>query len=129
MKRKTAIDTARHHWGEGRVPDWIEALALECDKPGNSQRKVGKLLLYSGATVNLLLKNKYDPRDQTKVKARIRAVLMVTIISCPVLGLLGKGECLNKQVEPLVTCNPISVQLFRACRSGCRHFEGKGAAQ
>ena len=122
MKAK-AIDTARKSWGT--VPDWIEALARECDKPKSSQRKVGKLLLYSGATINLLLKNRYYPRDHTKIKARIQAVLMVEIIACPVLGVLGRPDCLKEQAKPLVTCNPISVQLFHACRDGCRFFEGK----
>lgn len=121
MKRK-AIDTARTSWKP--VPDWIEALAHECDKPGRSQRKVGKLLLYSGATVNLLLKNRYYPRDHTKVKARIEAMLMVTMVACPVLGVMSKTDCQKEQAKPLVTCNPVSVQLYRACRDGCRFFEG-----
>ena len=127
MKKRTAMDTARNAWEKrtGGMPDWIKALAHECDKPGNSQRKVGKLLLYSGATVNLLLKNRYEPRDHAKVKARIEAVLMVEIIACPVLGMMGRADCMKEQAKPLVTCNPVSVQLFRACRDGCRFFEGK----
>lgn len=122
MKRK-AIDTARKSWKP--LPDWIEALAHACDKPNSSQRKVGKLLLYSGATVNLLLKNRYYPRDDTKVKAKIKEILMVTTVACPVLGIMSKADCQKKQAKPLVTCNPVSVQLYRACRDDCRLFEGK----
>ena len=110
---------------EAAAPDWIKALAHECDKPKSSQRKVAARLGVSVTAVNLLLKNKYAPRDHTDMKARVRANLMVAIVACPVLGLLGRADCLKKQAEPLITCNPISIQLYRACREGCPYYEGE----
>ena len=116
--------TVLDNWGP-HMPEWIDALARECDKPKNSQRKVAALLGVSVTAVNLLLKNKYAPRDHTDMKARVEAILMVTKVACPVLGVMGRADCLKEQAKPLVTCNPVSVQLFRACRDGCRFFEGK----
>lgn len=121
MKPK-ATDTARAAWGAA-TPDWIDALARECDK--TSQRKVAALLGVSVTAVNLLLKNKYAPRDHTEMARRARSILMVTMVACPVLGVMGRADCRREQAKPLVTCNPISIQLFRACRDGCRFFEGK----
>lgn len=111
-------------WGRA-MPDWIDALARECDKPTRSQRKVAELLGVSVTAVNLLLKNKYAPRDHSDMETRVRNTFMKTIVACPVLGMLGRADCLKEQAKPLVTCNPVSVQLFRACRDGCRYFEKK----
>lgn len=116
--------TALDGWGQA-MPDWIDALARECDKPKTSQRKVAALLGVSVTAVNLLLKNKYAPRDHRDMEARVRAILMVTMIACPVLGVMGRADCLKEQRKALVTCNPVSVQLFHACRGGCRYFEGE----
>jgi hypothetical protein len=113
-------------WGP-HMPDWIEALAKACDR--ESQRKVAALLSVSPATINLLINNKYAPRSHEEMKARVRAsALMMTIVPCPVLGVIGKPECLKEQAKPLVTCNPLSVQLYRACRDGCPFFTGEKTA-
>lgn len=116
--------TALDGWGQS-MPDWIDALARECDKPKGSQRKVAALLGVSVTAVNLLLKNKYAPRDHADMERRVQSILMVTMIACPVLGVMGRADCRREQAKPLVTCNPLSVQLYRACRGGCRFFEGK----
>ena len=126
--KAAAVETALNGWGRA-MPDWIDALARACDKPASSQRKVAALLGVSVTAVNLLLKNKYAPRDHTDMEARVREILMVTIIACPVLGRLDRADCRKEQAKPLVTCNPVSVQLYRACREGCRYFEKKEQAE
>jgi len=111
---------ARDAWGPA-LPDWIADLACACDR--GSQRKVAADLRVSPTAVNLLINNKYAPRSHAEMEERVRAGLMVTIIACPVLGVIGRPDCRREQARPLVTCNPLSVQLYRACRDGCRYFE------
>ena len=123
----TAVETAMRAWGEA-MPDWIESLAAACDK--GSQRKIAALLGVSPALINLLINNKYAPRSHEAMEARVRGKLMMSIIPCPVLGVIGRIDCLREQARPLVTCNPVSVQLYRACRDGCGYFENtQGARQ
>jgi len=111
-------------WGPD-VPDWIDALAKASDGGAfGSQRQVAALLRVSPTTINLLVNNKYSPRSHTEMEAKVRAsALMLTIVVCPVLGVLGRPECRAKQAEPLVTCNPLSVQLYKACRGGCQYSD------
>lgn len=114
-------------WGP-HMPDWIDTLAKACDR--DSQRQVAALLGVSPTTINLLINNKYAPRSHAEMEERVRAsALMMTIVACPVLGLIGKADCLSEQAKPLVTCNPLSVQMYRACRGGCTFFETKGVTQ
>ena len=106
------------------MPDWIDTLAKTCDR--SSQRKVAALLGVSPAVINLLINNKYAPRSHVEMEERVRfSALMMTIVACPVLGVIGRPDCQREQAKPLVTVNPLSVQLFRACRDGCEFFEGK----
>ena len=110
------------------MPDWIDTLANACDR--SSQRKVAAMLKVSPAVINLLINNKYAPRSHAEMEERVRmSPLMMTIVACPVLGAIGRPDCQLEQVKPLVTVNPLSVQLYRACRGGCEFFEGQGGAK
>jgi hypothetical protein len=108
-------------WGP-HMPDWIDALANACDR--SSQRKVAALLGVSPAVINLLINNKYAPRSHVEMEERVRNKLMVQPSPlCPVQGIITRQRCLEDQAKPLVI-NPLSVQLYRACRGGCEFFEG-----
>ena len=48
---------------------------------------------------------------------------MITMVACPVLGVLGRNECLREQAADFSAANPLRVQLYRACRNGCPHFK------
>lgn len=107
-------------WG-GVLPDWVKALAEACDE--TSLRKIAAKLNASPAIVSLAIGNKREKLDF--IKAKVEAVLMITIVACPVLGVLGRDECLREQAQPFSAANPLRVQLYRACRNGCPHYKEK----
>lgn len=120
-KRCTMLKQARAAWGNA-LPVWLEALARHCDR--TSQRKAAVALGISAASVNLLLNNKYAPRPLDAMQARISDYFKIGAegLECPVLGPIAAGECRKHQNAPLVTCNPLNLQLYRACRGGCPHY-------
>ena len=122
-----ARERATQAWAP-TIPDWIGALADACDR--GSQRQVAELLRVSPTTVSLILANKWAPRSHAEMEERVRAsALMVRIVVCSVLGVLSRAECRQRQTAELVTCNPVSVQLYRACRAGCQFYEQQGGTQ
>ena len=116
----SAMDKAVAAWGVN-MPDWIKALAEACDEAG--LRKTALKLNASPAIVSLAISNKREKLDF--IKAKVEAVLMVTMVACPVRGIMGRDECLREQAKPFSSVNPQRVQLYRACRDGCPYYKEK----
>ena len=99
--RKTiSTDKARAAWGSP-MPDWIAALAAECDR--TSQGAAGKRCRkisgdgYSAATINHVLGNDYANGDLGAVESSVRAALMSATVDCPVVGEMSATACFDHQ--------------------------------
>jgi hypothetical protein len=105
------MDRARAGWTT--PPDWIAALAAECDK--TSQGRTAQRLGISSAAVNQVLGASYKGRLD-RVEARVRGELMRETVACPVLGELSRRDCLDHQGRKFSAANPTRVKLYRACK-------------
>ena len=106
-------------WGQP-LPDWVEKLAAACD--GASVRKVAANMDVSPAIISLAIRNcHHAPLDF--IKDKVKNLLDLAIVPCPVLGAISRRECRENQNRPFSAINPIAVQLFRACRRGCKYSE------
>lgn len=103
---------------------WIDALRIEVEKAG-SQARVGEMIGYSAAVVNQVLKGVYKG-DIEKVRAKIEGAFMGATIDCPVVGEIPRNRCIDHQSRPFAATNPMRVQLYRACRSGCPNARNNG---
>jgi len=111
-----AVDVARAAWAElGGCPDWITALAEECDR--TSQRAVAARIGYSAGAVNQVLANKYNA-PTTNIEQAVRGAFLAAVVACPVLGELAADSCLERQKQPWGS-SPLRLRLFKACRAGC----------
>jgi hypothetical protein len=117
--KKKAVDTARAAWaGLGGCPDWITALAQECDRA--SQRAVALRIGYSAGAVNQVLAAKYKaPTD--RIEQAVRGAYLSAVVDCPAAGQVAADRCLEIQRQPWAATNPQRVRLYTACRSGCPH--------
>lgn len=115
----TFAEKAHAAWGKA-LPDWIRALVEACSV--NGLRATAARLDLSPAMVSLALNNKR--KNLQYIKARVEAVLMISIVACPVLGVMGMHECLQEQKRGYSAANPLQIQLYRACRDGCPHYRG-----
>jgi len=115
MSRHT-LDEAHKAWGEA-IPDWIVALADECDRGGQgaTARRIG----VSKTTINEVVRRRYKAR-LGNVEQKVRGALMGTTVVCPVLGEIGVDLCLENQKRPFSAANPVRVQLHRSCPT-CPH--------
>ena len=120
MIRQGFLHKAATAWG-ATMPDWIRALAESCDN--SSLRKTAAKLRASPAIVSLAINNQREKLEW--IKGKVEAILMVTIITCPVLGVMGINGCLREQAKPFSSANPLRVQLYRACRNGCPYYKEK----
>lgn len=111
----TARDRAVAAWG-ATLPDWLDALVTACD--ARSLRKVAESLQVSPALVSLAIRNRHHARLDY-IRSRVEAMLSVSIITCPVLGVIGVADCKHHQQQPFVSINPLAVRLYRACHGGC----------
>ncbi|SON55780.1 hypothetical protein HDIA_2239 [Hartmannibacter diazotrophicus] len=122
---KDYVAIARSCWGDS-LPDWIEALASECNRIG--QRSAAEKIDYSGSAVSAVLRRKYQG-NVAEVEARTRAALMRGTVLCPSLQRAISGaQCLANQALPFSTANPARARLFRDCRNGCLHSRIGGDA-
>jgi len=113
----SAVSKATAAWG-GISPDWVLALAEACDLA--SGRAVAARLDVSPAAVSRVLGRSYG--DTAGMERRVREVLMVSRVDCPVVGEISVADCRANQDRPFTAVNPIFVRLFRACRE-CSHRE------
>lgn len=81
-----------------------------------SQTKVAEQLGVSTAVVSTLLNDKY-PGNVEQMAQRIRGQYMHAIVMCPVMGTLGKRNCLDNQAMPVAFTNPLRAALGRACKT------------
>lgn len=107
----TNREKAEAAWGTP-LPDWIEKLATACD--GKGLRKTAADLSVSPAIVSLAIRRGRAKLDF--IRSRVEHLLGISIIPCPVLGLISRKECRDNQQKPFSSINPIEVQLFRSCR-------------
>jgi len=114
---KDACEKALWAWA-GLLPDWIEALAEACD--ASSGRAVAARLGVSPAAVCRVLGATYG--NTAGIEERVRRLLMVTRVACPVCGEIDVETCRTHQSRPFTAVNPLFVRLFRACPS-CPHRE------
>lgn len=114
------IERARASWGNA-CPDWIEALALACDKA--SQGKVAAQLGISAAAVNQSLGNRYVGRLDL-IEIRVRGELMKSVVGCPILGDINTRDCLDNQKRKFRATNPLRVRLAQTCPT-CPNREDK----
>lgn len=119
-----ALARARAAWGAS-LPEWVKFLAEACDE--TSLRKVAGKLDVSPASVSLAISGKR--KNLEFIRCKVEVELMITIVACPVLGVLDVNTCLREQARSFISTNPLRVQLYRACRNGCPHFKSKEKTQ
>ena len=92
----------------------------------DSYAKVGRLLVtpakpqgYSAAAVCQLLGGTYKAKDVSPIAAAIRSTLLKATVTCPALGEIPLGACLDWQAKPFAATNQQRREMYRACRSGC----------
>ena len=117
----TNHEKAEAAWGSS-LPGWVEKLAAACD--ATSVRKVAADMEVSPAIVSLTIRNKHHaPLDF--IENKVKSLLDLSILPCPILGMISRKDCKDNQQKPFSSINPIAVQLFRACRGGCKYSEIK----
>lgn len=111
----SALSAAREKWGEP-LPDWVETLALECDR--SSQSKVAKALDRSGALVSQVLNRKYAG-SMDRVEELVRGVFLDSKVACPSLGEIPVNECQNwrDKAARFVMASPLRLRMYRACNA------------
>ncbi|GAB5433159.1 MAG: hypothetical protein EpisKO_25290 [Epibacterium sp.] len=114
-----AMNKARIGW-HGNIPDWVEALAAECDL--TSQAKTANRLGYSAGAVNLVLSNRYGASTDT-IEQSVRGVLMAEKVTCPAMGEIGKDVCRmwRERSRTFSAANSQHVKMFKTCPK-CPHF-------
>lgn len=102
------------------MPDWITALAEACD--GSSLRKTAAKLGVSPAIISLAINARRGREKLEFIKIKTENTLMITMIPCPVLGVIGRHDCSREQLRPFSSSNPRRAMIYRACRDGCKYF-------
>lgn len=115
-------ERAREAWGEA-MPDWVGELAALAEAQG--LRTCGDRLGYSPSAISQTIGNKYRG-DLTKVEEKVRGALMGLTVGCPILGAIGRDQCIDQQARPKAITNSVRSRLYRACRNGCEHSRLKG---
>lgn len=108
----SALETARA--AHDPCPDWIEALAQECDR--TSQNKAAARLGYTPGAISAVLRGKYGASTGS-IEQTVRGALMAETLDCPALGEIGKQTCLKWRRKSRVfsNANSLSVTMYRAC--------------
>lgn len=113
------LDKARAAYGT--VPDWVEELAHFADR--ETVAKAGERINYSKTVVSLIISGTYRG-DMARVEGQVRGALMGLRVDCPVMGRIGRNECLDWQALPFAATDAMRMRVYRACRSGCAHARG-----
>lgn len=114
------LEKAKASWGAA-IPDWVEALAVECDRIG--QRKAATIIGYSASAVNMVLQNKYGRDGRSArgnlpaIEMAVRGTILKQSISCPTLGEIPADRCKSNQQAPWAPHNPQRIALYHACRA------------
>ncbi|WP_246248945.1 transcriptional regulator [Chelativorans alearense] len=118
---KTMSEKALEAWGAG-LPDWVAELAALADREG--LRGAEKRVNYSASAISTVINNRYRG-DMGRVEESVRGALMGRVVPCPVLGEIGRDQCLVWQKKPFAATSSIRVAVYRACRAGCPHSKLK----
>lgn len=115
----TYLQSCLEAW-DGQAPDWVLALATECDRRGGYRGAAVAADISRGA-VSMLMRNRYS-RDAQAIESKVRGRLMGAAVECPVLGELRRDRCLEHQDRrpENLGSSPMNVALHRACRT-CPH--------
>lgn len=97
---------------------WLDVLRQQVAEQG--QPTIAKILGVSTTTVSLVCNEKY-PGDIARMKKLVEGAFLQKCVNCPVLGDLPLHQCMNHQARKGVSSNPLYIQLYKACRSGCPH--------
>jgi hypothetical protein len=98
------------------LPKDVKAALAEAWKRLGSQTKVGAELKVSGSVVSQLLRDSYLG-DVEMIADRIRGLYMAETVRCPVMGDIGRNNCLDYQKRPLAFTNSNRVRLHNACKT------------
>lgn len=91
---------------------WLQELRAQCQI--TSQPKVAKVLGYSPAVINQVLKGTYKG-DIKKVEQKVRGAFLGETVGCPILGELERNKCIEHQNAKYSSVNRLAVQLYRKC--------------
>ena len=121
---QTPMEIAEAHWGPD-MPDWVRALAVECSRPGVTQRAVATKLDRAPAIITQVLRNQYGAKTD-RIEERVRGVLMDDRVECPGLGTVAAHECQNwrDMARTFNSGSPLARQMYRACRV-CPRYIGE----
>ena len=56
-----------------------------------------------------------------RIEKLVEKTFLQKCVNCPVLGDLPLFECMRHQARKGISSNPLYMQLYKACRSGCPH--------
>lgn len=99
-------------------PAWLAALRAEAQR--TSQKLAGHTIGYSAAAVSLVLKGTYTG-NLARIESAVQGALLGATVECPVLSTLRRDVCVTHQVRKFAVTNPMRIELYHACRSGCPH--------
>jgi hypothetical protein len=113
---KTMREKAVEAWGT--VPDWVAELAALADREGlrGAEKRVG----YSASAISTVINARYRG-DMARVEETVRGALMGQVVACPILGEIGRDQCLAWQKKPFAATSSMRAAVYRACRTGCPH--------
>ncbi len=100
---------------------WITALRKACAE--TTQAAVARKLGVSTSMISQALKGGYNKGRTDRLQTLVEIELMAQTVDCPIIGTLLKRRCIEHQTRDsrFATANPLKMQLYRACRSGCPH--------
>ncbi|MCC3246179.1 transcriptional regulator [Methylocystis sp. WRRC1] len=111
------LATAREAYGDA-LPDWVEELAKYASQTSGVQ--AAKRIGYSSSVVTSICRGKYAG-DIASVEGSVRGALMGAMVICPVLGEIGRDQCLQEQGKKFVGSSAARTALYHECRNGCPH--------
>ncbi|EOD54118.1 hypothetical protein [Aeromonas molluscorum] len=100
------------------LPEWL--VALQQAVKSSSLAVVAQRLGVSRTMVSQVCNQKY-PGDLVRVKRLVEGAYLASTLICPILGEIRQDQCLAHQGRSNVSSNPLYIQVYKACRSGCPH--------
>jgi lambda repressor-like predicted transcriptional regulator len=116
---------ARTRW-KGKLPDWVEALAIAADRLAGEGSGLRALEFQTGITASSLsgVLGKTYPGKLGPLEAKVRGALMGATVMCPALGVvIDTAACATNQTRKFSTASPDAARFPRACK-GCRNAIG-----
>lgn len=114
----------RAAWGDPS-PDWIEALAAECQR--SSQKAVAQRLGYSASVVSQALVGAYRG-DVDRFEEVVRGAYMAATVDCRIFGEIGRDRCLQEQREPFRASSAHRAQVYHECNTPGRCLHSTATA-